>query len=157
MTAPGETPSSARHAPPVSRGLRALTGAWLLFVVAINLIPLHWETALTIIGLFLGLLAYYIIVHRLVARHPFILRARLVVALAPLSMFFLLQQTGVQLGILVFYGLSLFVQGVRGDRGCEVMTLPSILIRERSYMPCLLFSPLDRLEERVRHVLTGRT
>jgi hypothetical protein len=55
-----------------------------------------------------------------------------------------------ELAAVTFLGLSLVVAAVRADPGCEVMALPGALFRRHTELACLVFSPLDRLERKLR-------
>jgi len=55
-----------------------------------------------------------------------------------------------QLAAVTFFGVSLLVAGVRAAPGCEVMAIPSLLFRKHTELACLIFSPLDRLERKLR-------
>lgn len=52
---------------------------------------------------------------------------------------------------LLFYGASMLVAAVRGYGGCEILALSNWLLRRDDQLGCLLFSPIDRLEQRRLH------
>ena len=54
-----------------------------------------------------------------------------------------------ELAALTFLGISLVVAGVRADPGCDVMAIPGALFGKHTELPCLVFSPLDRLERKL--------
>jgi len=39
---------------------------------------------------------------------------------------------------------------MRADPGCEVMAIASLLFRKHTELACLIFSPLDTLERKLR-------
>jgi hypothetical protein len=55
-----------------------------------------------------------------------------------------------QLAAVTFLGISLVVAGVRAAPGCEVMAIPSLLFGKHTELACLIFSPLDSLERKLR-------
>ena len=55
-----------------------------------------------------------------------------------------------QLAAITFLGISLIVAGVRAAPGCEVMAIPGLLFGKHTELACLIFSPLDRLERKLR-------
>ena len=57
---------------------------------------------------------------------------------------------GVQLAAVSFLGFSLVVAGVRSTSGCELMAIPDVLFGKHIELACLIFSPLDRLERKLR-------
>jgi hypothetical protein len=105
-----------------------------------------------------ALVAFYMLLHRLVSTRPAGFGPWLgpIIALVPLVLVYVLGVGGGpiwgagegQLGALTFIGLSLVVAGLRGDRGCEVMAIPNALTGKNSHLACLLFSPVDRWEQR---------
>lgn len=49
---------------------------------------------------------------------------------------------------LIFYGASMLLAAARGYAGCEVLAISNSLLRRHDQVGCLIFSPLDRLEQR---------
>ena len=58
---------------------------------------------------------------------------------------------------LAFLGFSFLTAGVMGNPGCEITALPNLVLPEdkRVYMTCPLWTPWDRLENRLRHPESG--
>jgi hypothetical protein len=50
----------------------------------------------------------------------------------------------------LFYGTSMLLAAGRGYAGCEVLAIPNWLLRRDDQIGCLVFSPIDRLERRLR-------
>jgi hypothetical protein len=55
-----------------------------------------------------------------------------------------------QLAAVAFLGFSLIVAGVRAAPGCEVMAIPGLLFGKHTEVACLIFSPLDSVERKLR-------
>jgi len=55
-----------------------------------------------------------------------------------------------ELAAVTFLGISLVVAGVRAAPGCELMAIPGLLFGKHTELACLIFSPLDRLERKLR-------
>ncbi|MGH8311729.1 MAG: hypothetical protein ACRESI_07270 [Gammaproteobacteria bacterium] len=145
-----------RKTPPVSRALRLLIGSWLLFEVAVNIHRPDWKAVLIVSCTFIAVFFYYALLHLLIGQSMRKWAVMKVVTLLPAVVFFFsVLGTDIPLGILAFFGVSLVVQALRGDRGCEVMTLPNLVFRRRANFPCLLFSPLDRFEESIYRAIRG--
>lgn len=146
---PDETANSrtARSAPPGGRVLRLLVGAWLLFVVATNAARAPSGVALLMGATFAALLSLYVALHLFLTRRQLNVWLGKLIALVPVALVYFLGPDAVKLGVLAFFGTSLLVASLRGDPGCEVTTIPSLLLGRSAYLPCLIFSPLDRLEE----------
>lgn len=49
---------------------------------------------------------------------------------------------------LIFYGASMLLAAARGYAGCEVLAISNSLLRRHDQVGCLVFSPIDRLEQR---------
>jgi len=59
-------------------------------------------------------------------------------------------------GVLIFYGTSMLLAALRGYSGCEVLAVSNLLLRRDDQVGCLLFSPIDTLEQRVGRTTPGR-
>lgn len=149
-----ERHQDVRKAPPVSRALRLLAGSWLLFEVAVNTHRPDWKAVLIISCTFVAVFFYYALLHLLIGQSVRKWAVMKVVTILPLSaLLFSALSTDIPLGIIAFFGVSLVLQALRGDRGCEVMTLPNLIFRRPANFPCLLFSPLDRFEESIERAI----
>jgi hypothetical protein len=114
---------------------------------------------LTSLGVAAALVILYTLVHVLVSRYWPRLNRWLgaYLALAPLAAVYVFGSGGGyifgagegQLGVLTFLGVSLLLAGVRGDLGCEVMTIPGLVFKQHTHLACIVFSPIDWLEQRV--------
>jgi len=71
-----------------------------------------------------------------------------VIAVAPVFLLFALGPAG-QISALMFIGVSLVATAVRADGGCEVMTLSGMPMGRRTHLVCLVFSPMDWVEDRL--------
>jgi hypothetical protein len=150
----------SREALPVGRALRILLGLVLTAYVT----PVYFQVPTPLVVrallLMLGLIGLYSIIHvvsrRIVAFDPCF---GAVVALGPLVGMYLAGGPGSpilgrgegRLAAVTFLGVSLVVAGVRAAPGCEVMAIPSLLFRKHTELACLIFSPLDNLERKLRN------
>ncbi len=50
---------------------------------------------------------------------------------------------------LVFYGGSLLLAGVRGYAGCEVLAISNWILRREDQVGCVVFSPIDHIEQQM--------
>ena len=108
----------------------------------------------------LGLIGAYSLIHVVVSRRIVVfgpclgavIAAGLLVALyvAGSSRLPILGRGKGQLAAVTFLGVSLVVAGVRAAPGCEVMAIPGLLFGKHTELACLIFSPLDRLERKLR-------
>ena len=153
-------PDKGQRALPVGRLLRLLLG----LILMADLIPIYgrlgvpflFRTALLI----LAMLAMYSFIHVLAWRKVLGLNSWLGTALT-LALLIAVYLAGGRGGLLLgrgegqlaagtFLGLSLLVAGMRGDAGCELMSIPGALFNKRCRLPCVVFSPVDWLERKLR-------
>jgi hypothetical protein len=155
-----QTLLQSRQAPPMGRVLRILLGLVLMVYVTPVYFQVPVRVAVGSLLLMLGLIGIYSLIHivvsrRIVAFGPFlgaIVANGLLVALyvAGASGLPILGHGKGQLAAVTFFGVSLVVAGVRAAPGCEVMAIPSLLFRKHTELACLIFSPLDRFERKLR-------
>ncbi|MBI1967146.1 MAG: hypothetical protein HYS40_04080 [Gemmatimonadetes bacterium] len=144
----------------MGRALRILLG----LALTVHVVPIYLRVDLPLaVGallLMLGLIGVYSLIHviasrRIVGFGPGLgavvalgLLVALYVAGAPGSP--ILGRGEGELAAVTFLSISLVVAGVRADPGCEVMAIPGALWGTHSELACLVFSPLDRLERKLR-------
>ena len=142
----------------MGRGLRALFG--LILIVYVTPIYLRLPSRIFFESLLLmaGLVVLYCLIQIAVVRRvvgPYLgttLAHMLLVALYAAG-FFQVPVFGNgkgQLAAVTFFGISLVIAGIRGVAGCELMAIPGLFLRQDIELACLIFSPLDRLECRLR-------
>jgi hypothetical protein len=150
-------PEKPRQAPPLGRVLRILLGLVLIAYVA----PVYLHVSLRlVIGsllLMIGLIAPYSIIliassRRIMPMLGAIAAQGLLIALFVAGGFGLPIVGGGkgQLAAVSFFGISLVVAGVGGLPGCELMAIPGVFFHGRAELACLIFSPLDKLEHKLR-------
>jgi hypothetical protein len=150
----------ARQAPPIGRALRILLGLVLMVYVTPVYFQVPGRIAAGSLLLILGLIGVYSLIHIVVSRRlvPFGPGLGAVVALGLLVALYVAGASGLpilghgkgQLAAVTFLGISLVVAGVRAVPGCEVMAIPALLFGKHSELACLIFSPIDRLERKLR-------
>ncbi len=144
--------SEGRTAKPVGRVLRLLTGTALTYhVLASHLISEETTRNLQVAGTVLGLFVFYTVLHLAISKFVPSINAWLgaVIAVTPVFLVFALVGPAGRLGSLLFIGVSLVATAIRSDGGCEVMTLPGMLMGKRTHLVCILFSPLDWIEDKL--------
>jgi hypothetical protein len=147
-----------RQAPPVGRALRILLGVVLIVYVTPVYFKVPVGVAVGSLLLMLGLIGVYSLIHIGVSRRIVgpcvgaILAAGLLVALyvAGASHLPIVGGGKGQLAAVTFLGISLVVAGVRAAPGCEVMAVPGLLFGKHTELACLIFSPLDSFERKLR-------
>jgi hypothetical protein len=138
-----------RKAGIIGRTLRLMLGlllAWMTFTVT------RFEDVafnLRIVAVFAGLTTFYTILHLVIGKYG----ARInrwfgaALAVAPVILVFALGGAVGRLASVAFIGISLLLQAIRGDGGCEVMAIPAVMFGKRTHLMCILFSPIDLVEE----------
>ena len=138
------------RARPIGRTLRLLVGIALVIEAGRHL----WGDPLSVAGMTLGVVAvellFYVGVHMAVSRFWPRINAWVgaVIAVAPVAAVFFLSDAPGRLGTLLFIGISLVLTAVRSDGGCEVMTIPGMILGRRTHLVCIGFSPIDWVERR---------
>jgi hypothetical protein len=144
--------SEGIKARPVGRIVRLLTGALLTLHIAIShLVGAPLLLTVQVAGVVVGLIAFYALVQVGISKFvPEINRwVGAVLAVAPVFLIFLVGGPPVRHGVVLFLGVSLLLTGLRSDGGCEVMTLPGMILGKRTHLVCIVLSPLDWAEERL--------
>ncbi len=147
-------------APPMGRALRILLGLVLIGYT----VPVYFRIPIRLaVGawlLVLGLVGVYSLLHIVLSRHVVVFVPSLgaVVANGLLIVLYVVGGSGLpifgngkgQLAAVTFLGLSLVVAGVRAASSCEVMAIPGLFFGKHTELTCLIFSPLDRFERKLR-------
>ena len=149
-----------RQAPPVGRVLRILLGIVLMVYVAPVYFQVPARVSVGSLLLLVGLIGVYILLHITVSQRIVPLGSGLgaIVANGLLVVLYFIGATGLPivgggkgaLAAVTFLGISLVVAGVRAAPGCEVMAIPGLLFGKHTELGCLIFSPLDRIERKLR-------
>jgi len=142
------------------RALRILLGVALIIYVAPVYFRIPARTTINSLMVMLGLVAIYSLIHIAARRMTSfssslasLLASGLLVAVfvGGFSALPIVGHGKGQLAAITFLGVSLLVAGVRASPGCELMAIPNLLFRKNADLPCLIFSPLDKLETKWRN------
>lgn len=139
------------RARPLGRALRLIVGVALVAQAGLPLVGASRADVLTATGVVLAGIAFYTVVQVMISRYFVSVNAWLgaFLAIVPVAGVFVMSEVPGQLGTLLFVGISLLVAAARSDGGCEVMTLPAILLGRRTHLVCIAFSPIDWLERKL--------
>jgi len=158
-----ESAQQARQALPVGRALRILLGLALMVYVAPVYFQVPARVSVGSLLLIVGLIGIYSVLHMAVSQRivPSGSGLAAIVANGLLVVLYFIGATGLPivgggkgaLAAVTFLGISLVVAGVRAAPGCEVMAIPGLLFGKHTDLGCLIFSPLDRLERKLRSKL----
>jgi hypothetical protein len=128
-----------------------LLGAGIAVLVVPYFREATWQAILAAVGIAIGLLFLYALIHIVVSNYLSNLNRWLgaVLAWVPAVLVFMMGGAPGQVGVLTFAGASLLLAGVRGDPGCEVMSIPGLIFKNHTHLVCILLSPIDWLEEQI--------
>ena len=143
--------SEGISARPVGRVLRLVLGVLLVVEGGRPLVGNDLALVAMTVGVVLGEFLFYAAVHLVILRLASSINrwAGALLAVTPVFLVFVLSDAPGRLGTLLFVGISLLLTALRNDAGCEVMTLPGIVLGRRTHLVCVAFSPLDWVEEKV--------
>jgi hypothetical protein len=104
---------------------------------------------LRVAAVFASLALSYTVLHFLVIKFGSGQRRWLgaLMALAPAVLVFAFGGPLGQLGVATFLGVSFMLQTIRAERTCEVMSIPTILLRRPTHLMGILFAPIDLIEQ----------
>lgn len=141
------------------RVARFLFGGFLLIWAAPYFLRAPLQLGLPALGVAIGLVVFYSLFHLVVLRFfsgmnrwwgailANVFLATMLVLGQPGGLVFG-QGEGV-LGTAVFIGLSLLFAALHADPGCEMMSIPAILLKRHTHLACILFSPIDWIERNI--------
>lgn len=117
-----------------------------------------WRYDLRSLGIMVGLVLFYTLVHFVVSRYLAGLNRWVgaILAVTPVFVVWYLGQGGGPLfgqgeggtAAITYIGVSLLIDALRADAGCEVMAIPGLLVGNRTHLACIVFSPIDAVEGR---------
>jgi peptidoglycan/LPS O-acetylase OafA/YrhL len=152
--------TGSRKAPPLGRALRILIGLALIAYVTPVFFRVPLRFTVEVFLLLLGLIALFSLLH--IASQRILSLGSSLGAVVATGLLVALYVAGTHgslifghgegaLAVITFLGVSLVVAGVRAAPGCEVMAIPNLLFRKHTELACLIFSPLDNLERKLRN------
>jgi hypothetical protein len=142
---------STRRARPIGRILRFLLAGFLIASVLPHYLTASWQSNLKIAGAIVGLIVLYTAMHLIISKYVPRLNRWLgaFLAVIPAALLFLVGGGIGQMGALSYVGGSLFIDSLNGDCGCEVMAVPGLVCGQRTHLACILFTPLDWVEQKL--------
>jgi len=140
---------------PVGRILRLLLGIFFVTEVYPVYRDVTWEGVIIRASFAIGLVLFYVLLHMIVVKY--LLRVNRIIgailAFGPfLTVFFLGYGGPAATGALTFIATSLIMAAIKADSGCEVMSLPAIILGKHTHLACLLFSPIDFIESSLKNI-----
>ena len=152
--------TESRKAPPLGRALRFMIGLALIAYATRVFFRVPLRFTVEVFLLILGLIALYSLLHIVVSRRVVtfgpsfgaVVAGGLLVALYVIGVHgsLIFGHGEGALAVITFLGISLVVAGVCAAPGCEVMAMPGFLFRKHTELTCLIFSPFDSLERKLR-------
>ena len=141
---------SSYRAKTVGRVARIALGALLVVRGGVLFADLGATARIASVAVAFGLLALYGLIHIAVGKYGAALNrwGGALLAQIPAVVVAIMGGTPGLIGVMAYIGVSLVVAGWRADAGCEVMSIPGVLFGRRTHFVCLVFSPLDWLEQK---------
>ncbi len=134
----------------------------LLLIANVVPIYLRVDARLAVVSILvvIGLIGAYTAAHALISRRLFT-PPPAIAAIAALALLVALYVAGGpggpvfgngegELAAVTFLGVSLLIAALRADSGCEVMSIPAAVLGKHTELACLVFSPVDKLERKLR-------
>jgi len=137
----------------VGRILRLLLGIFFITEVYPVYRDVTLEGSLIRLGWTLALIIFYVLVHIYVTKYlPNINKITgAILAIGPfLAVFFIGYGGPPATGALTFIALSLIIAAIRADSGCEVMSIPTLILGKHTHLCCIIFSPIDSIEKGIK-------
>ena len=140
------------------RMLRLVSGVCVMIVALPVWFVAGWGYNLRSLGIMVALVLFYTLVHFVVSRYLAGLNRWIgaILAVTPVFLVWYLGQGGGPLfgqgeggtAAITYIGVSLLIDALRADAGCEVMALPGLIFGNRTHLACIVFSPVDAMENR---------
>lgn len=140
------------------RMLRLVFGVCVMIVALPVWFEAGWGYHSRSLAIMAALVLFYTLIHFIVSRYlPGLNRwIGAILAVTPVSLVWYFGQGGGPLfgqgeggtAAITYIGVSLLIDALRADAGCEVMALPGLIFGDRTHLACIVFSPFDALESR---------
>lgn len=142
---------NSRRARPIGRILRFLMAGFLIASVVPHYLAASWQSNFKILAAIVSLVVLYTVMHLIISKYVPHLNRWLggVLAIIPAALLFFAGGGIGQMGALSYVGGSLLIDSLNGDCGCEVMAVPGMVCGERTNLACILFSPIDWVEQKL--------
>jgi hypothetical protein len=138
--------------------LRLAFGVGVMIVALPVWFVAGWAYNLRSLGIMAALVLFYTLVHLVVSRYLTSLNRWIgaILAVTPVFLVWYFGQGGGPLfgqgeggtAAITYVGVSLLIDALRAEAGCEVMALPGLIFGNRTHLACIVFSPVDALESR---------
>ncbi len=137
----------------IGRILRLLLGIFFVTEVYPVYLDVTLEGSLIRLGWTLALVVFYVLVQIYVTKYlPNINKViGAILAIGPfLAVFFIGYGGPAATGALTFIAVSLIIAAIRADSGCEVMSIPALILGKHTHLSCIVFSPIDSIEKAIK-------
>ncbi len=146
----------SKKAGPIGRAARLIVAICLVAIDVPVLLRAGAAYNLRTLALVIALTLFYMLLHGVVSRYLQDLDRWLgaVLAVAPVVLVWFFGQGGGPLfgqgeggtAAITYVALSLLIDVVRADTGCEVMAIPGLVFGNRTHLACIVFCPFDAME-----------
>lgn len=133
----------------IARSLRFMLGALFCWMSYTVMSAATTEFNLGVLWVFGGMLVSYLLVHLFIVTYrPSLHRwfGAVLVAL-PLMVLFVLGGQSTRVAAVGYVGMTLLLLAAKGNSANEVLFIPSLLSGKGTHLRCLLFAPIDLIEQ----------
>jgi len=133
----------------IGRTLRLMLGilfGWMTYTV---MSTQYTASNIRILAVFGGVTVFYVILHLVIGKWGVGLHRwyGALLAVAPVILVFAFGGGVGRVASVAYVGISLLLQTIRADGGCEVLALPAALLRRPTHLRGILFAPIDLVEK----------
>ena len=133
----------------IARTLRLMLGAFLCWMAYTVMAAETTDFNLTVLWVFGGLLIFYVVVHISIGKFgPNMNRwlGAVLVVLPLIGLFVFAGQTG-RVAAVGYVGITLLLLTAKGNSSSEVLFIPALLSGRETHIRCLIFAPVDLIEQ----------
>ena len=133
----------------IGRTLRLMLGvlfAWMTY----NVMRFEDSTFnILVLATLTGVTAVYVTLHFIISRYARDLHRWFgaIVVVAPVLLLFAFGDSVGRVVSVAYVGVSFLLQVIRADAGCEVMSIPGVLVGRHTHLMGVLFAPIDLVEK----------
>lgn len=133
----------------IARALRLMLGALLCWMTYTVMSAAATPFNLKVLWAFGGVLIFFTFVHIAIVKFiPNLHRwlGAVLVALPVVALFILGSQSD-RVAVIAYVGMSLVLLAVKGNSANEILFVPAVLSGKATHVRCLLFAPVDLVEQ----------
>ncbi len=141
---------------PIGMTTRAILGVlFLALTIRVFIVSNKQNLLISLIlsfSVFILITFIYFVLHKLIESKKIQLNSFVAASLANgivgafMGLGYFLQNLELFVGSTSYVGITLLITSYKRYTGCEVMSLPAVLTKKHTPMPCIVFTPIDKWE-----------